>query len=222
MDFEVFNRSSGAAWSSAARRHFRRDEADLPSRGAFRYRGSQVVTGAEARKVAAEEAAAGRRGRTEADLFRGSASTPPSPRQAFDHAQPSSPARDTAPLTPSNRVRTRASAPASASGAERVAAPPSAAARAGQPAAAAPVVPAAPQAPDVSQGSASSREPGTSRSVGLGTLGGAVAAGVPAAMAGIGLTVDGSSSAVLAAFVLLATLAGAGIGYLRVRGSAAR
>ena len=41
----------------AARRHFRRGDADLPSRGAWRYRGSQVVTGAEARKVAAEEAA---------------------------------------------------------------------------------------------------------------------------------------------------------------------
>jgi len=58
MDFDVFNRSSGAAWSMAARRHFRGRDADLPSRGAWRYRGTQVVTGAEARKVAAEEAAA--------------------------------------------------------------------------------------------------------------------------------------------------------------------
>jgi hypothetical protein len=41
----------------AARRHFRRGDRDLPSRGAWRYRGTQVVTGAEARKVAAEEAA---------------------------------------------------------------------------------------------------------------------------------------------------------------------
>lgn len=55
MDFDVFNRSSGAAWSAAARRHFRRGTDDLPSRGAWRYRGTQVVTGAEARKVAAEE-----------------------------------------------------------------------------------------------------------------------------------------------------------------------
>lgn len=55
MDFDVFNRSSGAAWSSAARQHFRRGTEDLPSRGAWRYRGTQVVTGAEARKVAAEE-----------------------------------------------------------------------------------------------------------------------------------------------------------------------
>ena len=54
-DFDVFNRSSGAAWSSAARRHFRRGTDDLPSRGVWRYRGTQVVTGAEARKVAAEE-----------------------------------------------------------------------------------------------------------------------------------------------------------------------
>jgi hypothetical protein len=54
-EFDVFDRSSGAAWSSAARRHFRRGTDDLPSRGVWRYRGTQVVTGAEARKVAAEE-----------------------------------------------------------------------------------------------------------------------------------------------------------------------
>ena len=54
-DFDVFDRSSGAAWSAAARRHFRRGIDDLPSRGVWRYRGTQVVTGAEARKVAAEE-----------------------------------------------------------------------------------------------------------------------------------------------------------------------
>lgn len=52
---DVFSRSSGAAWSAAARRHFRRGDGDLPSRGVWRYRGTQVVTGAEARKVAAEE-----------------------------------------------------------------------------------------------------------------------------------------------------------------------
>jgi hypothetical protein len=56
IDLDVFSRSSGAAWSMAARRHFRRGDAELPSRGAWRYRGTQVVTGAEARKVAAEEA----------------------------------------------------------------------------------------------------------------------------------------------------------------------
>ena len=55
MDFDVFDRSSGAAWSAAARRHFRRGTDDLPSRGVWRYRGTQVVTGAEARRVAAEE-----------------------------------------------------------------------------------------------------------------------------------------------------------------------
>jgi curved DNA-binding protein CbpA len=54
-EFDVFDRSSGAAWSSAARRHFRRGTDGLPSRGVWRYRGTQVVTGAEARKVAAEE-----------------------------------------------------------------------------------------------------------------------------------------------------------------------
>ncbi len=54
-EFDVFDRSSGAAWSSAARRHFRRGTDDLPSRGVWRYRGTQVVTGAEARRVADEE-----------------------------------------------------------------------------------------------------------------------------------------------------------------------
>ena len=54
-EFDVFSRSSGAAWSAAARRHFRRGTDDLPSRGVWRYRGTQVVTGAEARRVAAEE-----------------------------------------------------------------------------------------------------------------------------------------------------------------------
>lgn len=58
VDFDVFSRSSGAAWSMAARRHFRKGDEDLPSRGAWRYRGTQVVTGGEARKVAEEEAAA--------------------------------------------------------------------------------------------------------------------------------------------------------------------
>jgi curved DNA-binding protein CbpA len=53
--FAAFDRSSGAAWSAAARRHFRRGTDDLPSRGVWRYRGTQVVTGAEARRVAAEE-----------------------------------------------------------------------------------------------------------------------------------------------------------------------
>ncbi len=53
---DVYSRSSGAAWSSAARRHFRKDDADLPRGGAFRYRGTQVVTGAEARRDADAEA----------------------------------------------------------------------------------------------------------------------------------------------------------------------
>jgi curved DNA-binding protein CbpA len=59
FDLDAHSRSSGAAWSAAARRHFRRGDRDLPSRGAWRYRGTQVVTGAEARKVAAEEVTRG-------------------------------------------------------------------------------------------------------------------------------------------------------------------
>jgi curved DNA-binding protein CbpA len=86
-DMDAFVRSSGAAWSSAARRHFRRDEATLPSRGSFRYRGTQVVTGAEARKLAEEEAAAQE---AAAALFRratGARQDRP-PARAFDHEEP--------------------------------------------------------------------------------------------------------------------------------------
>jgi curved DNA-binding protein CbpA len=90
-DMDVFSRSSGAAWSSAARRHFRRDEATLPSRGAFRYRGSQVVTGAEARMLAEQEAA--QQEAAAAALFRKArpAASGRPPRQAFDHEQPGAP-----------------------------------------------------------------------------------------------------------------------------------
>lgn len=56
QDFEVYNRSSGAAWSMAARAYFRRGDQDLPRRGSFRHEGSQPLTAARAR-VAAEEQA---------------------------------------------------------------------------------------------------------------------------------------------------------------------
>lgn len=54
-DPDPYVRSSGTAWSSAARRYFRQGDADLPRGGQFRYRGTQVVTGSEARRVADEE-----------------------------------------------------------------------------------------------------------------------------------------------------------------------
>jgi hypothetical protein len=54
-DADPYAKSSGTAWSSAARRYFRQGDADLPRGGQFRYRGTQVVTGAEARRVADEE-----------------------------------------------------------------------------------------------------------------------------------------------------------------------
>jgi curved DNA-binding protein CbpA len=54
-DADPYARSSGTAWSSAARRYFRQGDADLPRGGQFRYRGTQVVTGAEARRVADED-----------------------------------------------------------------------------------------------------------------------------------------------------------------------
>jgi curved DNA-binding protein CbpA len=55
-DFEVYNRSSGAAWSSAARAYFRKGDEDLPRRGTFHLQGTQVVTAGRARSVAQAEA----------------------------------------------------------------------------------------------------------------------------------------------------------------------
>ncbi len=52
-DFEVYNRSSGAAWSMAARAYFRRGDEDLPRRGEFSYQGTQVVTAGRARAARA-------------------------------------------------------------------------------------------------------------------------------------------------------------------------
>lgn len=57
-DFDVYNRSSGAAWSSAARRYFRRFDDELPRHGQFRRQGTQPLTAARARVAAEEEARA--------------------------------------------------------------------------------------------------------------------------------------------------------------------
>jgi curved DNA-binding protein CbpA len=59
-DFEVYNRSSGAAWSMAARAYFRKGDADLPSRGVFRHEGGQAVTAGRARAAARAESDARR------------------------------------------------------------------------------------------------------------------------------------------------------------------
>jgi curved DNA-binding protein CbpA len=57
-DFEVYNRSSGAAWSMAARAYFRKSDADLPSHGVFRTQGASPLTGGKARAAAEAEARA--------------------------------------------------------------------------------------------------------------------------------------------------------------------
>ncbi len=88
-DFDVYTRSSGAAWSSAARRYFREADSDLPHRGVFRRQGTQYVTGARARQAAESEAR-----RSEDAITRIRPVAPP-PRQAFDH-DPGSAARRTA------------------------------------------------------------------------------------------------------------------------------
>lgn len=55
-DFEVYNRSSGAAWSMAARAYFRKGDADLPSRGVFRHEGGTPLTAGKARAAAEADA----------------------------------------------------------------------------------------------------------------------------------------------------------------------
>ncbi|MFN8120801.1 MAG: hypothetical protein U0237_00075 [Thermoleophilia bacterium] len=88
----MYSRSSGAAWSMAARRYFRKGEAELPKGGAWTYRGTQVVTGAEARKVAAEQAAERRRAAEELlRAARRNADHGPMPRTAFSHEAPPAP-----------------------------------------------------------------------------------------------------------------------------------
>lgn len=56
LDFEVYNRSSGAAWSMAARAYFRKGDSDLPSRGVFRHQGAQPLTAGKARAAAEADA----------------------------------------------------------------------------------------------------------------------------------------------------------------------
>jgi len=55
-DMDVYNRSSGAAWSMAARAYFRRGDQELPRRGSFHHRGTQPLTAARARAAAEAEA----------------------------------------------------------------------------------------------------------------------------------------------------------------------
>jgi len=59
-DFDVYNRSSGAAWSMAARAYFRRGERDVPRHGSFHHQGAQPLTAARARAAAEQEERQGR------------------------------------------------------------------------------------------------------------------------------------------------------------------
>lgn len=81
-DFEVYNRSSGAAWSSAARQYFRRFDAELPRRGQFRHQGTQPLTAARARVAAEEEARAQSRQSTPPRP----PVSPPPPRPTYSYA----------------------------------------------------------------------------------------------------------------------------------------
>ncbi len=106
-DPDVYSRSSGAAWSMAARRHFRRGDEELPRGGSFRRRGSGYVLGAEARRLAAEEAAAAEDAARRAaadDLLRRRSPGRGAPRTTLDH-EPASP-------SPAPREPVRAAPPA--------------------------------------------------------------------------------------------------------------
>jgi curved DNA-binding protein CbpA len=83
-DFEVYNRSSGAAWSSAARQYFRRFDAELPKHGQFRRQGTQPLTAARARVAADEEARA--RSRQSTPPPPRPPVTPPPPRPTYSYA----------------------------------------------------------------------------------------------------------------------------------------
>jgi curved DNA-binding protein CbpA len=85
-DFEVYNRSSGAAWSMAARAYFRRGDQDLPRRGSFHHQGTQPLTAARAR--AAAEAERGRRAARAAVEPAPADTTPPprSPQPSYAYA----------------------------------------------------------------------------------------------------------------------------------------
>jgi curved DNA-binding protein CbpA len=117
-DADVYSRSSGAAWSMAARRYFRKGDADLPRRGVFRTRGTQVVTGAEARRVAEEEA---RRAARVEELLKTRPGAGVGARQPFAHE----PVRGSSPTRSAPHVATPG--PASPGAASPGAAPPGAA-----------------------------------------------------------------------------------------------
>jgi len=100
QDFEVYNRSSGAAWSMAARAYFRKGDADLPRRGSFHHQGTQVVTAGRARSVAQAEAR--RRAAAAAATAEATASAPP------DAATPNTSATTEQPLrSPTPRAAPR-------------------------------------------------------------------------------------------------------------------
>ncbi|HYI23545.1 MAG TPA: DnaJ domain-containing protein [Candidatus Limnocylindrales bacterium] len=87
-DFDVYNRSSGAAWSMAARAYFRRGDQDLPSRGSFQYQGTQVLTAARARAAAEAEARqqAARAAREQQATPPRQSAKPPAPQPAYAYA----------------------------------------------------------------------------------------------------------------------------------------
>jgi curved DNA-binding protein CbpA len=89
-DFDVYSRSSGAAWSSAARAYFRRVDQDLPRRGSFHHQGAQPLTAARARVAAEEEAR--RRARSGTAKAGGPTTTPRRPAAARPAAPPPAPA----------------------------------------------------------------------------------------------------------------------------------
>jgi curved DNA-binding protein CbpA len=123
-DFDVYNRSSGAAWSAAARAYFRRADEDLPRRGSFQYQGSQPLTAARARAAAQAQAQAeARRGAAEPARTEASGSARPAAAGAGHRASPNRGAASTG--TTASATGTAAAGSAAAPGrASTVKAPP--------------------------------------------------------------------------------------------------
>ncbi|MFO1539607.1 MAG: J domain-containing protein [Chloroflexota bacterium] len=152
-DPDVYSRSSGAAWSMAARRHFRKGDEELARGGAFRRRGSGYVLGAEARRLAAEEAA-------EAEaILRSRAPGPPPARTAFDEATRGPAAGAAPPPAAATTARAGTATPPAAATAPRggaagasTAAPPVPAPAAARPASPPPTARAATAAPTAAVG----------------------------------------------------------------------
>jgi curved DNA-binding protein CbpA len=122
-DMDVYNRSSGAAWSMAARAYFRKGDAELPNRGSFHHEGTQVFTAGRARSAADAQA----RRRAAAASPQASGPAPAAPAASAAEPAPAAPspsaARQPSAARPAQPTRTFAAAGAAGPGAAAAATP---------------------------------------------------------------------------------------------------